>query len=278
MNKLEHYYNIFLDIIITRMFRLVVSFVITSISASVMINSVPLTISIISSLLIGTFVYLIFIVLAKRDYPINKWDYEIIENTFTLTINNKKEAEYTQSYYIVVKEQSDFVVHEEFDWGNASVDNLLVTTGSDKYDIVYSYKETVNDIETIYKNSAKNGDVLPNVSNMKLDIKYSEALHEGDKKNISISLLLKNMRCDKDELYAIINRPVKKLIIILKIKNGINISDVMVEGLTTKGHIFSIAKKKPLNYRTDINFKEYKVEINKPKLFCKYIVSWNYYN
>lgn len=275
MKNMKKMLNVILNVLLSKLFGIFFSMLSSFAIALLFHNRLSSLELIIIAFLFGVVVFLLFLVLRKWSYPYFRWDYEIQENKFTLTIHNST-AEYRQSYSIKVRRQSEFTIHNEYDWSDAKVTDILVSPDSDNYKVFYSYKQHNGSDVILISQSTNKINTLPKSSNMKFDIKYPISLREGDTKNISIDLKLKDMKKGHDELFAIIKRPVKYLTMELRIENGIAINNIYVEGFTTKGKIYSIKKKKELDYIDDNGYRVYKETIYRPKIFCKYIIKWTY--
>lgn len=206
-----------------------------------------------------------------------KWDFKIKSNIYKLELKNNAEGVFTHQYVANITKKSNGVLKGTYDWRDAkNIKTVTVDSKHNRYTV--SYKSPIDRDYTKCSNS--NGtSILPNDKKI-LDycIEYEEGTlkRKDDIENtIEVEFDYDKNTLDKN-FKAGIKQPVGDLTLLLSVPDNL-LKNVFFYAETFCGRKYIIKNKHRLKKMKDVNGNTYYMKhIKKPKLFCQYIIEWEW--
>lgn len=210
-----------------------------------------------------------------------KWNEQVNKDIYELRITDSQSMTfYRKSEFKQIRPCNVITKYGQYDWSDCEVNKLTFS------DI------TIRSLSELdYKGIDSEYSLCPNIKLTKAEknideinkctyksMEYICRFHPSDNPSVLEYQINMNPKENFDkQLFAIIRRPVKELTLRLVVSNSVLIENVYYEAETALGEMYSIEPKRvihALSESDDENNQIYKVVIKKPKMFCKYSLSW----
>lgn len=214
--------------------------------------------------------------------PDFKWNEKVTDDLYELRVDEQRKLIFHRKSEFKQTHNNNEVTtkYGQYDWSDCTISRIefsertINTLNELKYKgvneenkLVSSQKLSIND-----KNLGKINDLKYKV------MEYICRFQPNNNPHIlEYELYMERDDNFQKQLFAIIRCPVKKLTLRLKFHNNVFREHVCFEAETALGDEYSISSKKRLNGNSDPNTGEYQIyeiTIKNPKMFCKYIISW----
>lgn len=263
---------------------IIVSFVLTMIYAGIL-NKTKYNFEVVFILILTVvfFAASLFVLLYIRGskIPDLKWNEEVTADLYELKIEEKNLLKFhRKSQFRPIRLNCVITKYGQYDWSDCEIssirfsDNTLNSLSEFEYKGVDS-SDTVQASITLSKNK-KNLDQINNCKYKTMN--YICRFHPNNDPHIlEYQVEMKPQENFQKQLFAIIKRPVKKLTLKLVVNNSVLVENVCFEAETALGEKYTLSPKKELTVSSesdDGTSQIYTIVIKKPKMFCKYSISW----
>lgn len=211
--------------------------------------------------------------------PNMKWDEDVKHDIYTLRLTGADTAEFSKCTTFVPCVNDSVLFFGAYDWNDCTeVTNV-------EFECVYSKINIIQAIDNdgvIHNGEYNFQEILPiNYKSMRYNIVCPVQSLTAEKEiKCKVSMKYEQATFNK-ELYVVVRRPLKKLTLNLAVSENIHVSNVHFEAVTDMGHQKQIKKRKDLSAENQINDNGihenvYAHTIYRPKMFCKYIIRWDW--
>lgn len=264
---------------------IIVSFALTTIYAGIL-NKTGYDFEVVFILILTVifFTASLFVLIYIRNsrIPDLKWNEEVTADLYELKIEKKDLLEFhRKSQFKPICDNRVITKYGQYDWSDCEINEIYFSndTINSLSELEYTGVDT-DDMVQPNKKLSKNDSNLNEINNCKYKVmNYVCKFHPNNNPHVlEYQVDMKPKEFFQKQLFAIIRRPVKELTLKLKVSNSVLVTNVCFEAETALGEKFIISPKKELTASSesdDIGSQIYKVTIKKPKMFCKYSISWD---
>lgn len=205
-----------------------------------------------------------------------KWAFTIENATYTLKLRNNGTAIYTQSYEAHIASKGSNELLGSYDWSDAEkITEAKIKSNYAKWEM--QYKSKASSAFNTVKND-KGTKLIP-VTDKAVDyiIKYdnlSLKKSDGVQNDVEVHFDYDKAKLERT-FYAGIKQPIRNLRIKLYTPDGL-VTNVKFYAKTFLGRHYNIVPEIFLDEKKDGADKYYEKVVKHPKLFCKYIISWDW--
>lgn len=272
-NIFKCFATIFLNLVSSYIWAILISaFGVIAIQITNKFNFIPSYVSIIIILFL-TLCYIIL--LTKEDFYRLKWGYIVKNNKYTLTLHDNEKARFQQEYLTKLNRKFKNGIYGTYDWNE--VECIASATTRSNYSKCKVYYQDENK-KKIYVDDNVINKKFPKSKFLSYAFEYPD-INPTERNNVEniVSIdMTYNKQNLKNELFAIIKSPVKKLELIIVAPDNL-IKNVNFTCTTCLGDEYTYMEKTVKAKRDVNNLNKYCVSI-KPKLFCCYKLTWQWVN
>ena len=226
---------------------------------------------------------MIFVLLYIRSakIPDFKWNEKVTDDLYELKIEGENSLKFhRKSRFKPIRPGRVITKYGQYDWSDCEINKICFSDDTLNSLSEFEYKG-VDTQDTVQpsKKLSKNNKNLNDINNCKYKMMdYVCKFHPSSNPHIlEYNVEMKPKDNFQKQLFAIIKRPVKELTLKLVVNNSVLVENVCFEAETALGEKYTILPKKELTapYESDDGSSQiYTIVIKKPKMFCKYSISW----